>query len=292
MNFAGVTWPQSLTEQQQKAMALSLDITGSFEGMSGWGNITNNFDGQGISLGLLQQNLGQGSLQPLLIRMNSNHLEVQKNLFSSADLESMKNMLADWDTSNDTEDSDSSGGVLFPNRKTLSPLDQGPQITAFLTARNQASVNWAVGNLYESNGTTFKTRWKSSFSKMAVSPEYRSIQLGAALPMFNKAKGYFEAFGFTEIRMLLLMFDFVTQNGGFNSTHREQYAAYREANPTASETTLALKLLEIRLVSVKDEYKEDVRSRKTAIIKGVGKVHGASRNLPEEYCFDQNEIME
>lgn len=41
---------------------LCLEITGSFEG-SGYGQVTGNFDGMGISCGILQWNYGQGSLQ-------------------------------------------------------------------------------------------------------------------------------------------------------------------------------------------------------------------------------------
>lgn len=47
----------------------------SFEGSS-YTKLSGNFDGQGISYGLLQWNFGQGTLQPLLISMNTNHKEV------------------------------------------------------------------------------------------------------------------------------------------------------------------------------------------------------------------------
>ena len=45
-------------------------ITSSFEGTD-WGTVSGNFDGQGISLGLLQWNLGTGSLQDnILLHIN------------------------------------------------------------------------------------------------------------------------------------------------------------------------------------------------------------------------------
>lgn len=44
-------------------------ITGNFEGNKGFANLSGNFDGQGISAGVLQWNLGQGSLQPVLSEM-------------------------------------------------------------------------------------------------------------------------------------------------------------------------------------------------------------------------------
>lgn len=44
---------------------VALEISSQFEG-AGWGGVTGNFDGQGLSAGVLQWNFGQGSLQELL----------------------------------------------------------------------------------------------------------------------------------------------------------------------------------------------------------------------------------
>jgi hypothetical protein len=43
--------------------------------------VTGDFDGQGISFGALQWNLGQGTLQPLLVEMFANHSEVCRDIF-------------------------------------------------------------------------------------------------------------------------------------------------------------------------------------------------------------------
>ena len=48
-------------------LVTALQITGSFEG-SGYNQISGNFDGQGISAGILQWNYGQGSLQNKILR--------------------------------------------------------------------------------------------------------------------------------------------------------------------------------------------------------------------------------
>ncbi len=45
----------------------ALELTGHFEDSSApWSAVTGNFDAMGVSLGVLQWNLGQGSLQPLV----------------------------------------------------------------------------------------------------------------------------------------------------------------------------------------------------------------------------------
>lgn len=62
-----------------------LALTGSFETDSSppecFAGLTGDFDGQGISLGVCQWNLGQGSLQPLLQEMDRDHSGVVSDLF-------------------------------------------------------------------------------------------------------------------------------------------------------------------------------------------------------------------
>lgn len=51
----------------------ALEITGDFETSGNtWSQITGDFDGQGISCGVLQWNIGQGSLQPLVKAVGQN----------------------------------------------------------------------------------------------------------------------------------------------------------------------------------------------------------------------------
>lgn len=52
-----------------------LTLTSTFEG--GWNAVAGNFDGQGLSFGPLQWNLGQGTLQPLLRDMADGGLELK-----------------------------------------------------------------------------------------------------------------------------------------------------------------------------------------------------------------------
>jgi hypothetical protein len=69
LDFQGLQWPDTVPVAMRDPFAAGLNISGSFEGPDGWANLTDNFDGQGISMGLLNQNLGQGSLQPMWIEM-------------------------------------------------------------------------------------------------------------------------------------------------------------------------------------------------------------------------------
>jgi len=60
-------------------------LTGTFE--TGclppgcFGAVIGNFDGQGLSYSALQWNLGQGTLQPLLLEMSTTHPDVMTGAF-------------------------------------------------------------------------------------------------------------------------------------------------------------------------------------------------------------------
>jgi len=64
------------------AIKEALLLTFAFEGSS-YTALTGNFDGQGISFGLLQWNIGQGTLQPLLQQMDSNHNQIMRSIFGT-----------------------------------------------------------------------------------------------------------------------------------------------------------------------------------------------------------------
>jgi hypothetical protein len=81
------------TPLAQRCMAL----TGSFETSTGipgcYAGLTGDFDGQGLSFGALQWNIGQSTLQPLLGEMLSTHGGVMSGLFHDR-LGDLRTMLA------------------------------------------------------------------------------------------------------------------------------------------------------------------------------------------------------
>ncbi len=74
---------QTLPNQPLAVRCLAL--TGSFETSlpppDCFAGLSGNFDGQGISFGVLQWNLGQGSLQPMILEMDSKHRDVLRAAF-------------------------------------------------------------------------------------------------------------------------------------------------------------------------------------------------------------------
>lgn len=292
LDFSNLDWPDAVDARERNAFALALNISGSFEGSDGWENLTNNFDGQGLSLGLLNQCLGQGSLQPLLIQMRNLYTNEMKSVMSQANFNSMLAMLNAWETTltiNDFTPSDASlraHGFSKLDDPAMIEKEIGfnPEVhlMANLTSKNQNSVNWAVANLY--NGSSFKSDWKKQLIALSGSPGYRSIQVAAALDLHLEAIDLFKTYGLTQLRSYLFMFDIVVQNGGISATAKANIMAQFRANPNWSETQKLNAILTERLKYVKAAYVADVRSRKQSLINGNGTVHGAHRDYGVEYC--------
>lgn len=317
IDFNNLRWPEQLSQKQLDLFATALNISGSFEGNKSWSNLTNNFDGMGLSMGLLNQTLGTGSLQPLLIEMRNKHYDEMKSYFGSTRFTSLTSMLRSWEGSSSlkmfasealddklTEQDFSSiydFEIFAEEGVRLSDLDmsldeeqqmgvEGLQQKQFISqaSKESNSVTWAVQNLY--NGSSFKTEWKTELTRLCDSKNYRSIQLAAAQKLHSRALFFFNRFKLTEVRAYLLMYDFIVQNGGFYQANIDAYDSYLKSNPRASESQKLSKILELRLVQVRDKYREDVRARKSSIINGTGLVHGSNRSLAKEFCYSSNEL--
>jgi len=76
--IAGTYIPGTITFN--KAIKKAVTLTHAFEGSS-FSTVIGNFDGAGISVGILGWNIGQGSLQPLLLKMNKTYPAVMKRAF-------------------------------------------------------------------------------------------------------------------------------------------------------------------------------------------------------------------
>lgn len=274
LDFGGASWPGSMDRDDQAALQVALNISGSFEGADGWANLSDDFDGQGVSLGLLNQNLGQGSLQPLLIRLRDESPAVLARL-TPAHRRGLLAMLARWESAAAVE------SVPGP----LSILDRPDEVGGPRTASaNAASAAWAVANLY--SGGRFDPVWKSELTALASSPEYVSLQIAAAAVNHDRAAADEARLGLRELRAYLMLYDIQVQNGGLYAQDLADYDAYFRSRRSAGVTARLEKILELRLRHVRSRYRTDVLLRKRAILRGKGTVHGSPRDLPAQYCYD------
>jgi hypothetical protein len=296
LDFSDLDWPNNLSPTERDPFALALNISGSFEGEDGWQNLTNNFDGQGLSLGLLNQCLGQGSLQPLLIEMRDKYTGEMEMEFSVANFESLLNMLKQWQAAVNTTDERIDLADYGLSR--LDDADKIEAITGFspdknfraeLTGKNQNSVDWAARTLY--NKAAFKPDWATQLTRLSASQGYRSIQVNAALKLHTATMTLFKTFGLKLYRSYLFLFDIEVQNGGIPAEAMMNIENTFKANPQWNEVQKLDAILAERLKYVKKQYVRDVRERKESIINGTGTVHSIKRNYSKEFCTDLNHAM-
>lgn len=249
LELSEISWPQDFSSTEQVMMSVAMNVTGSFEGDEGWSNLSNNFDGQGLSMGLFNQNLGSGSLQPLLNKMKSNAVSQMQSVLVSKNLNSLSTMINNW--------------------KQNGSISQ--------------TISWAVINLYV--GGSFKSDWSNQLRALAKTPYYRSLQVEAAAYYHRRAMDYVDLFGTSQLRSYLFFFDIVIQNGGVPTAAVN--SLIQKFNKTLyTEEQKLNAVLTALLPYVNSAYREDVRRRKSSIINQVGVVHGSQRQYNREYCTD------
>lgn len=291
LDFDGIQWPKSIDDREKDALALALNISGSFEGETGWVNLTNDFDGQGVSLGLLNQCLGQGSLQPLLIELEETDPVGLQTFLPETERASLEEMLKDWKSRAfaDLDVNLSQYGFSSLDDEALIEPMTGKDPIEFdkkKMSRNAESVAWAKKTLYVDGRIVFNPIWYAGLSILAGSAPYRSIQLEKALWLHQSALKLVRHFGFKQLRSYLFFFDIMVQNGGINDNILSSIDKSFSKKKGLDEIKKLTFILNTRLRFVKSRFRGDVGSRKRAIINGTGKVHGAYRDFNREYCTD------
>ncbi|NQZ19612.1 MAG: hypothetical protein HRT44_10205 [Bdellovibrionales bacterium] len=166
-------------------------------------------------------------------------------------------------------------------------VDSEYGLLARVSGPNRDSVNWAKRTVYkDSKHRVFKDEWAQAFRFITSHPDYVSLQIRAAEYLHERAFGYRERVNWTQKRAYLFLFDIAVQNGSLRDKHFNKFEKWLAKNPNATEEAQMLEMLEIRVVDSNPKWQNDVRKRKTAVIKGQGFVHGEDRNLPLEYCYD------
>ena len=238
-----------------------LEITSSFEGVHGFASIAGDFDKQGISLGALQQCLGQGSLQPLLTEMIEKHGNVLVGLWG---------------------------------KEPYQELD------ALLKKTRRAQVAWGRSISKPPRRYHVLDPWRSRLQAMARTPEYIALQLTASDRVFNRALKICMDWDLTSQRAVAFAFDTCTQQGGIHRRHQARIKSFLDAKQAKlgrelTEVERMLCITQGRTSHSIPRWQADVLSRRYAIILGrslpftwrgrsySGKVHGSDRHIDREF---------
>jgi len=211
-----------------------------------WFALSGNYAGEGLSLGFLQWNLRQKNLQPLLRTMNARHPADMRDALGAQNHAALMAVLAE-------------------------PDDVARQIA------------WA-DSIQDPARHTVKEPWRSAFRKLASLPAFQGIMMEATLPLFDRAVGLANDYGFRSERGLALMFDTVVNAGGVSS---RAGSAYREAvqakqqqlGRPPEEVDRMVLLAESRAAATGAAFRKYVLGRALTIAQGRGTVGGIMYDL-------------
>lgn len=230
-------------------LKIALSITGSFEG-SGYGNVAGNFDGQGLSAGILQWNYGQGSLQNKIL-----------NPIIQA-------------TGSDYVDS------FFPSPVSHSAI-MGPK----------EAIKFAKSKML--NGKRLKPEWQKAWKNFMITEVVKKQQHMAADSIASKAWSYCKDYNMKSLRAFCWFFDIVTQNGSLRGVEMPSTKTYFEDlekdagknldhwkrySTVHDEESRILFTWTCRRVK-RNQWADDVISRKGTIAHSLGMVHGKFYNF-------------
>ena len=227
-----------------------LALTGSFETSAGvpdcYAGMTGDFDGQGLSLGVAQWNIGQGTLQPLLAEMLSEHEAVMSSMFRER-LSILQQMLASdreaqlvWARS--IQDS-VRHVVIDPWKGLLKALCRTPEFQAIQTKHSAATHSAAL----------------ALCNRFGVTSE-RAVAL-----MFD-------------IRVQNHSINLKTE-----ALIRKDFSKIPGASESEAEILKLCSIANRRAEAANPQFVEDVRRRKLTIANGKGTVHGISYDLEQQF---------
>jgi hypothetical protein len=228
-----------------------LALTGSFETGAAipdcFAGLSGDFDGQGISFGVLQWNFGQGSLQPLLKRMVADYGETARTVFQD-NLDLLNAKL----NAGRQEQMAFARSIQHPLKHTVNDPWRGMFKALGRTDEYQRIELDAANDLYK--------------GAVRLCADYRLwSERGVALMFDIKVQnGSIN----NNVRNLILA-DFQNLPVGMGGEEKETEKLRIVANRRAE--------------AAKSRWVEDVRARKLCIANGGGSVHGICYDLEEQY---------
>lgn len=245
------TPPQASSPADASLAQRCLALTGTFEtsalAPACYAGLAGDFDGQGLSFGALQWNIGQGTLQPMFSAMVANHADVMSTLFGD-NLAAFQTMLTS-----------PLAGQLAWARSIQDPL------------HHTVSDPWK--GLFRSLGLTPEFQ--------AIQVEHASTIHDAAIQLCQRFGVS------TERALALMFDIRVQNGSISSATEaliRADFAPIpASAAPMDAEAAKLQSIANHVAEASKPQYVEDVRVRKLTIANGTGTVHGVVYDLDQQF---------
>ena len=228
-----------------------LALTGAFETSTGipdcYAGIAGDFDGQGISFGVLQWNFGQRTLQPMLLEMIAAHEDTMSNLFHDR-LAELRNMLT----------------LPFDGQLAWTRSIQDP-------VRHVIFQPWQ--GLFKALGRT--PEFQAIQVEHAGKIHQNALQLCARFGVNTERAGAL---------MFDISVQNGSISSATEAIIRQDFAAFSsDLSPMDLEVAKMRSIANRRAEAANPKFIEDVRVRKLTIANGQGTVHGVTRNLERDF---------
>jgi flagellum-specific peptidoglycan hydrolase FlgJ len=236
---------RGLTKAEAKALAITSTFEtgkpGSFYGLSG------NFDGQGVSFGLVNWTMGTGSLQVLLREFAKSNPEQWSQVFSS--------------------NAASFRDLIMPNTSAA----RATQWRFAIEDMNEQTVvrgriKWSV-----------REPWKTYFRNLADNTSFQAIQIRKVRELMKVAETYCQSYGLKSETAFCFMFDAVASHGKWwprkkrRAEHvKQKRQALRERSNGAAplEKDVLLAIGDVLAATSAARWAEKVRVRKHWFVTG------------------------
>lgn len=211
-----------------------LQLTADFEG-HGFTKIQGNFDGAGLTWGIIGFTWKNREIQKILEEVNTQHPQLLDKAFGR-----LKSTLLE--------------------KLTLS-LDE--------------QMQWAQELSFGRQGVKVQLEWSEAFSTLGDFSEVQAIQLERVRKYWDRARNDVQQFGLQSELGMSLCFDIAVQNGGIDAEESGRIRKKLQATPPTSEQDRRIVIANIVADNSNPRWMEDVRQRKLTIATGRGSVHGA-----------------
>ncbi|MGH8499795.1 MAG: hypothetical protein ACRERV_13470, partial [Methylococcales bacterium] len=255
-------------------------ITSTFETgrPGGFGGLSGNFDGQGLSFGLLNFTIKAGSLIPLLQEFINKHPARYMAAFG--------------------KDAARFKDIVFATK----PDPTNPKRRIRDVNRQMEFVNNQMNSIpRKAKGNKIIEPWKTYFDRLENDSEFRKIQVKAVRRALDRARYWSNYFGFKTERGFAFMFDLVSSHGGAwlnASKFKGKRIALLQKMLAAKKAQLdrnalgELEIMEAIANTIADvslkEWREKVRVRKLWFVQGRGKVHGRIFDIKKDFGITNN----
>ncbi len=229
------TWTRLMQAPMPEVKERALQLTAAFEG-HGFSLAQGNFDGAGITWGIIGFTLAGGELGRILKQVAANHPDILQDAFGAS----------------------------------------AAQLLAVLDATPAQQIAFADSISLGASKTALAEPWLSGFRNLGEQSAVQQLQLAAVdRNYFQPALLTARRFNLNAELGIALAFDIHVQNGGISAAAEQQIRQTMADHPSDREQDLRVAIANAVADNATNvRFREDVRQRKMTVATGAGQVHG------------------